>query len=307
MSISDTPCYEKFQAMKKLGDRAFAAKEYQKAIECYEKARDAFRIPTHPKYLAVIERINRARNELALTAGQEHAPSYVKDGLIRPLSIHIHLYSDTPLPADEWEQIVVGAFTRALDIDLHLKQVFDLSGENCGGKYSWEYIPYPDRHFQEVAINHAQTFFESLCQSSKFRFCKLFSLDVSFPSPLITGQSVQGNLVTVVFGNEQVTKADEVVSASAQNASTKPTHLEIGNASKRSVEEKTSAQMVSCPCCETLITTTEAKEHQGLCIICFFKKKQSEKIELQNTVNAVPSTSSQPTTKGNKKWWQFWL
>jgi hypothetical protein len=199
MSTADKPSYEKYQAMKKLGDRALSDRQYEKAIESYEKALQYFNIPSHPKYLAVLEVINKAKKELTIKSGNVFPKGYIQDGIIKPLIIHIRLYSNKQLPNDEWNNIVFRAFDASLDNHPQLKEVVDLAVKNCTVHSTWEYVPYYDAAFRNVAANRGQTFFESLIASPNPKLCRLFSSDIAFS---VYEQQAQGIIFAAVFGDE---------------------------------------------------------------------------------------------------------
>ena len=199
MSTPENLSYENYQGMKKLGDRALSAKQYEKAIESYEKALKYFNIPNHPKYLAVLEGINKAKKELMIKSGNFHAKGYVQDGIIKPLIIHIRLYSNKQLPDDEWNNIVLEAFAASLDIHSQLKGIIDLAGKNCEVHSTWEYSPYVDEAFKNVVANRGQTFFETLIASPNPKLCRLFTSDIAFS---VCEQQAQGIIFAVVFGEE---------------------------------------------------------------------------------------------------------
>jgi len=198
-NTQEEPSYKKYQAMKKLGDRALSSKQYEKAIEFYEKALEYFNIPNHPKYLAALESIKKARNELTFKSGEVQQKVYVQDGMIKPLKIYVRLYSNKQLPDDEWKGIVTKAFAASVDIDPLLKQVFSLAHKSCEFDFTWEYVPYYEKAFQNVVANHRQTFFESLTVSPNPKLCRLFASDVAFQ---VHERQAQGEVVTVVFGKK---------------------------------------------------------------------------------------------------------
>ena len=111
MSTPEKPSYAKYQGMKELGDRAFSARQYEKAIEYYEKALLAFNIPNHPKYLAVLEGIKKAKKEIAIKSGHVQPKAHVQDGIIKPLKIYLRLYSSKQLP--ETRHPHAGTFKRS--------------------------------------------------------------------------------------------------------------------------------------------------------------------------------------------------
>lgn len=185
--------------MKKLGDRAFSAGQYEKAIDCYEKALRYFNIPNHPKYLAALEGIRKAKKELAIQSGIVQPKSYVQDGVIKPLRIHICLYSNKQLPTDMWNNIVLSALDASLDNHPQLKAIVDLAGESCEVHSTWEYVPYFDAAFKNVAANRGQTFFETLIAAPKPKLCRLFTSDIAFS---VYEEPAQGILLAVMFGDE---------------------------------------------------------------------------------------------------------
>jgi len=199
MDTPEKPSYVKYQGMKKLGDRAFSAGQYEKAIECYEKALHYFNIPNHPKYLSVLEAIKEAKKEIAIKSDHAQPKSYVQDGIIKPLAIHIRLYSNKQLPNENWEKIVLRVFTASLDNHPQLSEIINLAGESCETHSSWEYVPYNDEALRGVVDNRGQTFFEALLAHPNPKLCRLFSSDVAFP---VCEQQAQGIIVAVVFGDE---------------------------------------------------------------------------------------------------------
>ena len=200
MDSPEKTSYVKFEATKKLGDRAFSAKQYEKAIEYYEKALQFFNIPNHPKYLAVLEDIRKAKKELTIKSGNFQPKGYVLDGIIKPLVFHIRYYSNRQLPENEWEIMVIRALDASLEINPQLKKTVEISGSNSEVHKSWEYVPYFDEAFKNVAENRGQTFFESLVASSNPKLCRLFSSDIAFSGE----HQTKGMIVVVVFGNEMV-------------------------------------------------------------------------------------------------------
>jgi tetratricopeptide (TPR) repeat protein len=199
MGTSEKPSYANYRGMRKLGDCALSAGQYEKAIEYYEKALLAFNIPSHPKYLAVLEGIKKAKKEIAIKSGHFQPKSYVQDGIIRPLRIYIRLYSSKQLPDTNWEEIVLRVLAASLDNHPQLNETINLAGKNCETHSSWEYVPYSGEAFQNTAFNRGQTFFESLLASPNPRLCRLFSSDVVFP---IYEQQTKGTIFVVVFGDE---------------------------------------------------------------------------------------------------------
>lgn len=199
MSTPEKPSYAKYQGMKELGDRAFSAKQYEKAIEYYEKALFAFDIPNHPKYLAVIEAIKKAKKEIAIKSGRFQPKGYVQDGIIKPSKIYIRLYSNKQLLETSSENIVLRVLAASLDNHPQLNEIVDLAGKDCDTLSSWEYVPYDGEAFQNVAHNRGQTFFESLLASPNPKLCRLFSSDVVFP---VYEQQAKGTILVVVFGDE---------------------------------------------------------------------------------------------------------
>jgi len=199
MGTPENSSYEKYQGMKKLGDRALSAGQYAKAIEYYEKALHYFNIPNHPKYLAVLEGIKKAEKEIAIKSGHVQPKGYVQDGIIKPLIIYIRLYSNKQLPNADWEGIVLRVLAASLDNHPQLSETINLAGENCKTHSSWEYVPYNDEAFQSVVYSRGQTFFESLLASPNPKLCRLFSSDVAFP---VYEQQAQGIIFAVVFGDE---------------------------------------------------------------------------------------------------------
>ncbi len=199
----DTPektSYVKFEGTKKQGDRAFSPKQYEKAIEYYEKALQFFNIPNHPKYLAVLEDIRKAKKALTIKSGKFEPKSYLLDGILNPLVFHIRYYTNRQLPEDEWEIMVLRALDASLEINPQLKKMVEISSSNSEVHKSWEYVPYFDKAFQNVAENRGQTFFESLVASPNPKLCRLFSSDITFPDQ----QQTRGKIVVVVFANEMV-------------------------------------------------------------------------------------------------------
>jgi len=191
--------YMKFQGMKKLGDRALSAGQYEKAIECYENALYEFIIPNSPQYLAVLESIKKAKNQLSTNSAIVQPKSYVQDGIIKPQIMHIRLYSNKQLPAEEWKEIVLKVLVLSQNDSPQLKETVNLAGENCEAHTSWEYVPYYRSDFKHVASDRATTFFESLVESPNPSLCASFTFDMSLPD-----QQAQGMMVVIVFGDELV-------------------------------------------------------------------------------------------------------
>lgn len=199
MSTPEKPSYPKYQGMKELGDRAFSAKQYEKAIDYYEKALLAFNIPNHPKYLAVLESIKKAKKEITITSGDFQPKAYVPDGVIKPSKIYLRLYSRKQLPETRSENIVLRVFTALLNTNPQLKDIVKLSDRNCEFLSSWEYIPYDYEAFKNVAENRSQTYFESLFANPNPKLCRSFSAEILFS---LEEQQVRGALLIIVFGDE---------------------------------------------------------------------------------------------------------
>lgn len=191
--------YPKYQGMRKLGDRALSAGEYEKAIEYYEQALHFFNIPNHPKYLAVLDGIQKAKTELLAKAGASQPKGVVQDGIINSRIIHIRLYSNRQLPSAEWEKVVLSVLASTFDNHPQLKETVALAGKNCQVKTSWEYVPYYDAAFRNVATDRGRTFLESLLASQNPRLCRSFSFEVSYP---VYEEQAQGMILAVVFGDE---------------------------------------------------------------------------------------------------------
>lgn len=199
MSTPEKTSYAKYQGMRELGDRAFSAKQYEKAIEYYEKALLAFNLPNHPKYLAVLEGIKKAKKEIAIKSGGFQPKGYVQDGIIRPLKIYIRLYSNKQLSETSSENTVLRVLVASLGNHPQLNEIVNLAGKNCQTLSSWEYVPYDGEALHNVAYNRSQTFFESLLTSPNPKLCRLFSSDVVFP---VGEQQAKGTILIIVFGDE---------------------------------------------------------------------------------------------------------
>jgi tetratricopeptide (TPR) repeat protein len=199
MNTTEKTSYAKYQGMKELGDRAFSAKQYEKAIEYYEKALLAFNIPNHPKYLAVLESIKKAKKEITITSGDFQPKTYVSDGIIKPSKIYLRLYSRKQLPEIKSENVVLRVFTTLLDTNPQLKDIVKLSDKNCEYLSSWEYVPYDYEAFKNVAENRSQTYLESLFANPNPKFGRSFSAEIFYS---LDEQQVRGILLVVAFGDE---------------------------------------------------------------------------------------------------------
>ncbi len=199
MESPDKNSYVEYQAMKKLGDRAFSAGQFKKAIEYYEKALQVFNIPSHPKYLAVIESIRKAEQGLARSSGSSQPKSVSTDGIINPSAFVICLYVNKLLPDDGWEKYVSKSFDTPLEDHSELKKMFDIAGNDCHYQTTWEFVPYFNAAFKSVAVDRSRTFIESLVLSQKPKLWRTFASDIALS---IHDQPAQGLIMVVVFGDE---------------------------------------------------------------------------------------------------------
>lgn len=195
----EEPSYEKFQAMEKLGHRALAAKQYEKAIESYEKALQYFNIPNHPKYLSVLESIKKAKIQLKRQSGDVQRKSYVADGIIKPHIIYVRLYSSKQIPVEVLDDMLTRSIAASTELNPPLKEICEMADKNAKIDFTYEYVPYSGNEFNNVVENHSQTFTESLIDSPNPKLCRFFSCDVDFE---VHDQQAHGTVLVVVFGDE---------------------------------------------------------------------------------------------------------
>jgi hypothetical protein len=132
-------------------------------------------------------------------AGASQPKGIVQDGIINPRVIHIRLYSNKQLPNVTWEKLVWSVLASSLDKHPQLKATVALAGKGCQSQTSWEYVPYYDAAFRNVASDRGRTFFESLLASQNPKLCRSFSFDVSYP---VYEEQAQGMIFAAVFGDE---------------------------------------------------------------------------------------------------------
>ena len=191
--------YAKYEAMKKLGDRAFTSKQFEKAIQYYEQAVQSFNIPNHPKTLAALDGIRKAKNAISARSGNGQPKTLVIDGLVKPLSFHMRLYCNHLLPESKWEDFVIHAFEVSREGIPLLKKMIYAVDTIPEFHHSWEFIPYFQEDFTKVANERSRTFFESLATLPDLPLVKEITADLNIK---VNDQPTQAMLFIAVFGKE---------------------------------------------------------------------------------------------------------
>ena len=189
------PNYTKFQGLEKLGDRAFSAKQYDTALEYYRDSLKEFNIPNNPKYIAVLEKIKEVENQVSKNPLKATKTNAV-DGIIIPTSIQIRLFFNRNPPNEEWDKFVWDAFISSMKNDSDLIKIAKLDNENCKKQISWKKITYFGSAFDNIVIEQAKTFFDSIIADSDSNFFRTFIFDINLPR-----SEAQGKLLVLVLGN----------------------------------------------------------------------------------------------------------
>jgi hypothetical protein len=193
--------YQIFGGLEKLGDRAMQQKNYRKAIEYYEKA--VVCDYRGPSYSAVVRKLDEARIHIEkTTATGKKGAVFIKDGIFKPTSMLIRLYTNEHMQENEWGDLLKKIFGSFADSDKRLHSIIMQTEDSIDTKASWEFVPYEYEGFVHVAMKSATNWAEQ-CRLNEQAACfTTFAKDGTI-APKERAESAQFMIFIIFFGSEK--------------------------------------------------------------------------------------------------------
>jgi len=213
--------YQKFRALKLLGDRYLKQREYKKAAESYQKAMAVWHAPGHPKYEAAVDCLRKAmlhspvphiaevpqdlrqRDSLSNKPKSKNSTTLLwEEGIFRPVSVSSRVYTTLVVPKDDTRDWIMKAFLNQVEGDGRLKAMME-SNPSVYVDLSYEYVPHSGPEFFHICMEKSGVWIESLLQESTTKWFTNF-VNEGVYRPLHSSDDEKVAVFTAVFGSEQL-------------------------------------------------------------------------------------------------------